>query len=213
MADMLQALNWLNLQSPSEIQQMSRFWIDHIQEPDLTEEEKKDIIRSLANSIRTIVNTHEKAEILANCGAYGYQLGMDQDSLIWLDQAEKFYIDDIHRQAVTNWMQYIIHRAAGRFQRAVEQARHALRLFSDLADQSLTRKQHDLEGWYRGHLIDMTCDLIDGPEVVFELLFVVPGTFLNTSSAQIKAKLVESLEKGDTETALEDAQLLLGISS
>lgn len=213
MADMLSALNWLNQQSPSEIQQMSRFWINHIQESDLTEEEKKDIILSLASSIRTIGDTHEKAEILANCGAYGFQLGVHQDSLIWLDQAEKLYIDDIHRQAVTNWMQYIVHRADRRFQRAVNQAQRALRLFSDLADQSVTRKQHELEGWYRGRLIDMTCDLIDAPEVVFELLFVIPGTFFNPSSAQIKAKLVEALEKGDTEKVFDDMQLLMGVSS
>ncbi len=212
-ADMMQAINWLNHQSRTDIEQMSRFWIEHIQDPDLTEEEKKEIIRSLAGSIRNIAKTHEKAEILANCGAYGYQLGMDQDALTWLDQAEKLYIEDVHRQGVTNWMQFIVHRSAGRLQPAVEKARRAIRLFFDLANQSLARKQHEIESWYRGRLIDMTCDLIDTPEVAFELLFFVPDTFLKPSSAQIKARIVESLVKGDTEKALDEMQLLLGISA
>ncbi len=212
MADILQALSWLNRWSPSEIQPMSRFWINQIEDPNQNEGEKKDTIQVLAGSIRNIVNPLEKAEILVHCGVHGSRLSMVDEAMNWLDQAEKLFIYDTHRQAVTNWIQYLVYRKVGKFQRAVMFAWRARRHFWQLADQSLTRKQHEIESWYRGRIIDMTCDLIDSPEVVFELLFEYHGTYMNTSSAQIKAKISEYLENGATEVVLDQMQLLLGIS-
>jgi len=212
MDDILQALAWLNQRRPSDIQEISRYWISQIEDPNLIDDEKKDIIRILASSIRNIVNPPEKAEILVHCGVYGYRLSMIDEAMTWLDQAEKLYSMDIHREAVTNWIQAIVQRSAGKFQRAVILARRARREFWDLADQSLTRKQHEIDGWYRGRIIDMTCSLVDSPEVAMELLYEFHGTYLNPSSAQIKAKLTEYLENGDTEKVLDQMQLLLGIT-
>lgn len=212
MADILQALTWLNQWGESKIESMSRFWINQIEDPNQVEGEKKDTIRVLAGSIRNIVNPLEKAEILVHCGVHGYRLSMMDEAINWLDQAEKLYIYDTHRQAVTYWIQYLVHRKSGKYQRAVTLAWRARRQFWELADQSLIRKQYEIEGWYRGRIIDMTCDLIDSPEVVFELLFEYHGTYLITSSAQIKAKISEFLENGATEEVLDKMQLLLGVS-
>jgi len=212
MADILQALNWLNYGSSSTIQPMNRFWIDQIRDPDLTDDEKQDIIRSLAGSVSHIADPYEKAELLVNCGAYAHQLKMAGVPAEWLAQAEKLYSNDAHRQAVAVWMQYIVRRSESQFQQAVALARRARRLFTELADLHLSKKIFEVESWYRGRVIDMTSELIASPEDVFELLFEFHGSYLSASSAQLKAILADFLAGGDQARIHDVMQQLLGVS-
>jgi hypothetical protein len=132
----------------------------------------------------------------------------------WLQLASNRYEStrDTHRQAVTCWMQYIVQRAIGQYQRAFDRGRRARRLFSELADESLAIKKHADESWYRNRIVEMTGDLVSSPEDAFELLFEFHGTLLSASSAQVKARLAEYLERRLFDKVSESMQLLLGTS-
>jgi hypothetical protein len=214
MIDILQGLTWLNREKTTEIPDTTRFWIERIADPGVSDDDRKDIIDNLVRSVGRARRASEQAEILVNCSAYGYELNLVDEAVIWLQLAASLYehTHDTHRQAVTFWMLYIVQRAIGQYQRAFDQARKARRLFSDLASHHMVREQIADESWYRARILDMTCDLVSSPEDVFEWMFEFHGTRLCASSAQIKSKLVEYLERREFDRAVQTMQLLLGVS-
>jgi len=214
MISILDALEWLNWGRKTELPDNTRFWINQLENLDLTNSEKKSIIESLIGSLGRIKKVAEMAEVLVYCAAYGYRLNMVEDALKWLDQTDNLYdyTGDYHRQAVTHWMRFTVKRALGRYESAFNHARRARRIFTEMAEQCRARAQASAESWYSGRIQDMTCDLISAPEDMFEWMYEFHGSFLSPSAAQLKDRLAEYLGKRSFEKTDESMQLLLGIS-
>ncbi len=208
------ALAWINWEYPSEISDSNQYWISRIGDSSLPVVERKDTIGNFANAARRLPNPLEQAEILAFCGALGYLLGMVDEAIGWLHTATEIYgfCEDKHRQATVLWILYKVMRGQGKYKQAFDLARRSRRLFAELADERLVKKQVQEESWYRGRILDMTCDLISSPEDMFECLYEFQGSALGPSAFEIKNRIATQVEKKEYQKTGNEIQLLLGIT-
>lgn len=212
MIDIEAALAWINWEHPSEISDPNQYWIGRIDDGSVPAVERNDIIDDLADSAKRLPNPLEQAEVLVFCGARGYLLGMTDEAIGWLENAADIYeyCADKHREASVLWILYITKRGQGKYKQAFDLARRSRRLFSAIADQRLVRKNFQEESWYRGRILDMTCDLISSPEDVFEGLYEFHGSELSPSAVEIKNRIANQVERKAYQKTGDEMQLLLG---
>lgn len=208
------ALAWINWQNPSEISDSRQYWIGRIRDSSVTEIERKETINDLANAAKGLSNPLEQAEILVFCGARGYLLGLVEEAEGWLQYAADIYeyCADHHRHATALWILFIIKRGQGKYKQSYDLARRSRRIFNEIADDCLLKKLIKEESWYRGRVLDMTCDLISSPEDMFECLFEFRGSDLSPSATEIKTRIAAQVEKRNFQRTGDEIQLLLGIS-
>jgi len=209
-----QALGWINWENPSEISDSNQYWIGRIGDRNISEVERKDTIDDLAKAVRRLPNPLEQAEILIFCGTRGYLLGMLDEAVGWLQKAADIYeyCADHHRYATALWILFIVKRGEGKYKQAFDLARRSRRLFDEIANDRLIKKRVEEESWYRGRILDMTCDLISSPEDMYECLFEFHGSNLSPSAAEIKNRIATQVEKKDYQKTGDEMQLLLGIT-
>jgi hypothetical protein len=208
------ALQWVNWESPSAISDSVRYWIGRIMDPILPAEERLATMADLIKVVGRISDPLEKAEILIYCGGQGYVLGDMDHAAKWLINAAELYeyCHDSHRRATALWMLFIVQRGRGKYRQAFDIARRARLLFIELADDRLQKKETAADSWYRGRILDMTCELISSPEDMFECLFEFQGSNLSPSAAEIKNRIAIQVEKKDYKKTGDEMQLLLGIT-
>ncbi|MBE0698479.1 MAG: tetratricopeptide repeat protein [Anaerolineaceae bacterium] len=214
MIDIGSALQWVNWEYPSVISDSLRYWIGRIMDPILPPDERLATMSDLIKVAGGISNPLEQAEILIYCGGQGYVLGDMDNAANWLIKAADLYeyCQDHHRHATALWMLFIVQRSRGKYRQAFDMARRARKLFIDQADDRLQKKETATESWYRGRILDMTCELISSPEDMFECLFEFQGSNLSSSAAEIKNRIAIQVEKKDYQKTGAEMELLLGIT-
>lgn len=207
-------LQWLNWEYPSEISDTSRYWIGRMMDPGLPDDERKATMIDLTNVVLRLHNPLEQAEILANCGGAGYQLGEIDDPAVWMAKAAEIYeyCADSHRYATALWMLYILQRGRGKYRQAFDIANKARRLFIKQMEKRQKKVDAQAESWYRGRIVDMTVDLISSPEDMFECLFEFQGSNLSPSAMEIRNRISVQVEKKDFIKTQQEMELLRGIS-
>lgn len=206
--------SWINWESPTEISNETLPFIETLQDPELTDDQRRDILQDVYSVVRRTTNMLERAEILIYCGAQAFELNMIEDAGRWIDTAATNYehFHDNHRFAVALWMLFIVRRRQGHYRVAFSQAVRARNFFIEKASERAQKKQIEEESWYRGRIIDMTCDLVSSPEDMYELLFEFSGSKLSPSAMDIRNKVSTYLERRQFARIEQEIQLLLGIT-
>ncbi len=217
MIDIDQALQWLNWESPSAIPASIQYWIGRISDSNVPVPERIETIGDLIKLVESLEIPFERAEILSHCGAQGYKLDLGEEAVDWLGKAADLYefFRDPHRQATVLWILFLVQRSRSKYRQAFDLARRARRLFTDQANGRMLINRSAEESWYRGRILDMTCDLVSAPEDMFECLFEFNGSYLSPPASQIKNRIardIEGVSQINFQKTKSDIKLLLGVT-
>lgn len=194
------ALSWLNYEEGrSHLSYSSHFSVWQVTDTKLPDTERDQAAEALLVSINNSTNPLEKAEVNVDLAVYRYTRGhLDQARRLILEAA-KIYDerDDCHRQAVAEWIAFIVRYGMLEQIQAHSHARAAREIFIDRRNiYKMRGKSWETQvNWYGARIKDMTSDLDTIPEEALEWLDKFEPTKLSTASILMRNSIRELITR------------------
>jgi tetratricopeptide (TPR) repeat protein len=208
-----QILKWLNRYDDSHLSPSVIVHINKIQASYYSDPEKLSFLNELMQYAHKLLDLPERAEIEINCGLFLYARGMVMDAGRCLRNAQQIYVQnlDLHRQAMTEWLLFIIFHGQDDSLTAYYWAGQARNNLWKLA-RYWSSKDNRRERWYWEMVLELTSDLMSHVRYVYELLFVFHGKRLSPSAHILREKVEELLMDGNQFEAMQKMEALLKIT-
>jgi tetratricopeptide (TPR) repeat protein len=185
----------------------SKPYIDQILRRDSTEEKVKFFIKKVIDYSKGSADEFHRAEIFLYCGAVEYSIGLSEEAIQHIQQAEQIYTDqyECHRLAVASWILGIVELETIYKRYGYAYWGQALQLFKKISEEpprffDPARKvwisNHDKQRWYSARSKEMMEDLVCLPEEAFRWLNEFSSTHLSDIAQGIKQLALEKLNKG-----------------
>jgi tetratricopeptide (TPR) repeat protein len=206
------ALSWLNQFDESHLTFTSKPYINQILKKDVNEEKVKLFIKNLIDYSKTLTEDFHRAEIFLYCGAVEYSIGLLEEAIQHIQQAEQIYSDqyECHRLAVASWILGIVELETIYKRYGYAYWRQAAQLFKKISEEpprffDPARKvwvsNPDKQRWYLDRYKEMMEDLVCLPEEAFRWLNEFSGTHLSDIAKEIKQLALEKLNRGQFTSA------------
>jgi tetratricopeptide (TPR) repeat protein len=211
MKSVFEVLPWLNMFDESYLTLVSRPYINQILRKDSNEETVRHFIDNAINLCKVLDDDFHRAEIFVYCGAVECSIGLSEDALLHLQQAERIYSDqyECHRLAVVSWILGIVELETIYKRYGYTYWEQAARLFMNLAEGSrifnfVTRTWHindAMQTWYLARYKEMMEDLVCLPEEAFTWLNEFSPSHLSIVARGIKQLALEKLNRSQFTSA------------
>lgn len=189
-----QVLKWLNRNSHSQLSFEFQNILKQIGPASTLPENKKQmLLNDLMSQAPILPNLAEQAELQFNCALYCYARGNTLDALSLLRCAQQIYQNavDLHREAMSEWLMFIIQHGQGDHEPASYWANKARTNLWSMVKISGQQKIAQHEQFYLDRVYDLTTDLFNTPEYVYQFIFEFHGSYLGLSASTIKCKIQE----------------------
>lgn len=211
------AFAWLNYEEgASHLGTSSHFSVWQIHDSKVIEEERNAIIDALVHCTHDFTDPLEKAEVFLNLGVDRYRRKQMDQARQHLEMAQKIYNEqkDRHRQAITDWILFIVRYANLERIRAHGHAHNARALFVELANHFMPLGDEGVSKarWYHVRVKDMTNDLGAIPEEAYEWLTKFEPTKMDASVVQVCANVREAIQQKRFSDAYHKIQTLSDIT-
>ena len=211
MISVFEALSWLNKFDQSYLTNVSIPYIRPILRKDSSAEKIRQLINSAINLCRTLNDDFHRAEIFINCGAVECSIGLSEDALPHLEQAERIYSDqyECHRLAVALWISGIVEFDTIYKNNGYANWSQAARLFKRLAQSSRTydfvtktwQINDDMQNWYLARYKEMMEDLVCLPEEAVTWLNEFGPSHLSAVAKGIRQLAQEKMNRSQFSSA------------
>jgi len=216
-------LSWLNQFDESYLTIVSRPYINQILRKDSSAATVRHFLDNAINLCKVLDDDFHRAEIFVYCGAVECSIGLSEDAVQHLQQAERIYTDhyECHRLAVTSWILGIVELETIYKRYGYSYWWQAAQLFRNLSvgatryyDPALKTwvLNHDRQEWYLTRHKEMMEDLVCLPEEAYRWLNEFSPSHLSVIAKGIRQLALEKLNRSQFTSAYQFIGELLKLS-